>query len=163
MEDPSIDLRQPGGRALPRFDRCRNGPSRAEPSILSESGWDSGLALAAWEDIRPLARNEWICWIESAKKRLRASLWLVFGCRRVFHSGWLFARFGTLNAFKANRVPQLYNCVSAPQKSHFAISSVHSASAAPSYFDVARTAKWNPRTVERSTLTAFLSLRFNRT
>ncbi len=25
-------------------------------------------ALAAWEDITPLARNEWICWIESAKK-----------------------------------------------------------------------------------------------
>mgnify|MGYP001567784088 FL=1 len=23
---------------------------------------------AAWEDITPLARNEWICWIESAKK-----------------------------------------------------------------------------------------------
>ena len=25
-------------------------------------------ALATWEDITPLARNEWICWIESAKK-----------------------------------------------------------------------------------------------
>lgn len=24
--------------------------------------------LAAWEDITPLARNEWICWIESVKK-----------------------------------------------------------------------------------------------
>lgn len=23
---------------------------------------------AAWEDITPIARNEWICWIESAKK-----------------------------------------------------------------------------------------------
>ncbi len=23
---------------------------------------------AAWEDITPLARNEWICWIVSAKK-----------------------------------------------------------------------------------------------
>lgn len=22
----------------------------------------------AWEDITPLARNEWICWIENAKK-----------------------------------------------------------------------------------------------
>jgi uncharacterized protein YdeI (YjbR/CyaY-like superfamily) len=26
-------------------------------------------ALAAWKDITPLARNEWICWIESAKKQ----------------------------------------------------------------------------------------------
>lgn len=25
-------------------------------------------ALATWEDIPPLARNEWICWVESAKK-----------------------------------------------------------------------------------------------
>jgi len=25
--------------------------------------------LEVWEDITPLARNEWICWIESAKKQ----------------------------------------------------------------------------------------------
>jgi uncharacterized protein YdeI (YjbR/CyaY-like superfamily) len=25
-------------------------------------------ALATWEVITPIARNEWICWIESAKK-----------------------------------------------------------------------------------------------
>ena len=25
-------------------------------------------ALATWHDITPLARNEWICWITSAKK-----------------------------------------------------------------------------------------------
>ncbi|MDB5188807.1 MAG: hypothetical protein JWM92_405 [Candidatus Nomurabacteria bacterium] len=24
--------------------------------------------LAVWEDITPLARNEWLCWIESVKK-----------------------------------------------------------------------------------------------
>ena len=26
-------------------------------------------ALAAWEDLTPLARNEWICWATSAKKQ----------------------------------------------------------------------------------------------
>jgi hypothetical protein len=26
-------------------------------------------ARAAWEDISPLARNEWICWTISVKKR----------------------------------------------------------------------------------------------
>lgn len=26
------------------------------------------MTLAAWVDLTPLARNEWICWIESAKK-----------------------------------------------------------------------------------------------
>lgn len=25
-------------------------------------------ALAAWEDITPLARNEWICWVVSVKR-----------------------------------------------------------------------------------------------
>jgi uncharacterized protein YdeI (YjbR/CyaY-like superfamily) len=25
-------------------------------------------ALSAWEDITPLARNEWICWVTSGKK-----------------------------------------------------------------------------------------------
>ena len=25
-------------------------------------------ALAAWNDITPLARNEWLCWVTSAKK-----------------------------------------------------------------------------------------------
>ena len=25
-------------------------------------------ALSNWEDITPLARNEWICWVENAKK-----------------------------------------------------------------------------------------------
>lgn len=27
------------------------------------------LSLASWEDITPLARNEWICWVESAKQQ----------------------------------------------------------------------------------------------
>ena len=26
------------------------------------------VLLAAWENITPLARNEWLCWIESVKK-----------------------------------------------------------------------------------------------
>lgn len=26
------------------------------------------IALAAWEDITPLARNEWICWVKFVKK-----------------------------------------------------------------------------------------------
>lgn len=25
--------------------------------------------LAFWEDLTPLARNEWICWVEDAKKQ----------------------------------------------------------------------------------------------
>lgn len=26
------------------------------------------VSLSHWEDITPLARNEWICWVEDAKK-----------------------------------------------------------------------------------------------
>ncbi len=28
----------------------------------------SSVVRAAWKDITPLARNEWICWVEDAKK-----------------------------------------------------------------------------------------------
>lgn len=53
------------------------------PSDLREVLSADGEALAAWADLSPLARNEWICWIEEAKKdetrckrmeRLRADL-----------------------------------------------------------------------------------------
>ena len=38
------------------------------PADLRKTLTSAPAALAAWEDITPLARNEWICWIESAKK-----------------------------------------------------------------------------------------------
>ena len=38
------------------------------PTDLRAALASTPKALAAWEDITPLARNEWICWIESAKK-----------------------------------------------------------------------------------------------
>lgn len=38
------------------------------PKDLEAELRTSKLAFEAWADITPLARNEWICWIESAKK-----------------------------------------------------------------------------------------------
>ena len=38
------------------------------PTDLGKTLSSDPKALAAWKDITPLARNEWICWIESAKK-----------------------------------------------------------------------------------------------
>ncbi len=38
------------------------------PADLKKTLTSNPKSLAAWEDITPLARNEWICWIESAKK-----------------------------------------------------------------------------------------------
>ncbi len=38
------------------------------PEDLREALNASPEALATWADITPLARNEWICWVESARK-----------------------------------------------------------------------------------------------
>jgi uncharacterized protein YdeI (YjbR/CyaY-like superfamily) len=38
------------------------------PADLREVLVSDDDALAKWEDITPLARNEWICWVESVKK-----------------------------------------------------------------------------------------------
>jgi uncharacterized protein YdeI (YjbR/CyaY-like superfamily) len=49
------------------------------PADLKKALTSDPQALTAWEDITPLARNEWICWIESAKKaetRSRRIEWL---------------------------------------------------------------------------------------
>ncbi len=40
-------------------------------------------ALAAWRDITPLARNEWICWVESAKKPETRAKRIVWGCENL--------------------------------------------------------------------------------
>lgn len=37
------------------------------PAELQKALLDDKNALAAWESITPLARNEWICWVENAK------------------------------------------------------------------------------------------------
>jgi uncharacterized protein YdeI (YjbR/CyaY-like superfamily) len=38
------------------------------PDDLKSALSQAPVALATWKDITPLARNEWICWIISAKK-----------------------------------------------------------------------------------------------
>lgn len=48
--------------------KISNGVAHILPVDLKNILTTDKLALSAWEDITPLARNEWICWIESAKK-----------------------------------------------------------------------------------------------
>ncbi|MDO8492995.1 MAG: YdeI/OmpD-associated family protein [bacterium] len=38
------------------------------PADLREALIATPRALEVWEDITPLARNEWICWVTSGKK-----------------------------------------------------------------------------------------------
>ena len=48
--------------------KVSNGTVHKIPKDLQKALTSSPMALAAWEDITPLARNEWICWVESVKK-----------------------------------------------------------------------------------------------
>jgi len=43
-------------------------PVHKIPADLRRSLASVPAAQSAWEDITPLARNEWICWVESAKQ-----------------------------------------------------------------------------------------------
>ncbi len=40
-------------------------------------------ALATWRDITPLARNEWICWVETAKKAETRAKRINWGCENL--------------------------------------------------------------------------------
>lgn len=40
----------------------------ALPADLRKCLADNERALDAWDGISPIARNEWICWVSSAKK-----------------------------------------------------------------------------------------------
>jgi uncharacterized protein YdeI (YjbR/CyaY-like superfamily) len=51
------------------------GPLHKIPADLRSALASKPAAQAAWKDITPLSRNEWICWVTSAKladtRRLR--------------------------------------------------------------------------------------------
>jgi len=50
------------------------------PADLKKALIFDAKALETWEDITPLARNEWICWIESAKKAETRTRRIEWGC-----------------------------------------------------------------------------------
>lgn len=45
-----------------------NGPTHKLPPDFKKAITSDPKVLAVWEDITPLARNEWICWVTSAKQ-----------------------------------------------------------------------------------------------
>lgn len=49
------------------------------PSDLEAALRGDDRALATWIDITPLARNEWICWVKSAKKAETRAKRIVWG------------------------------------------------------------------------------------
>ena len=50
------------------------------PEVLMTALSAHPKALETWQDITPLARNEWICWIESAKKSATRTKRISWGC-----------------------------------------------------------------------------------
>ena len=44
-----------------------SGPLHKTPADLCEALGSEATTQAAWKDLTPLARNEWVCWVISAK------------------------------------------------------------------------------------------------
>ena len=53
------------------------------PADLKKALEGDSKALETWEDITPLARNEYICWIESAKKAETRAKRISWGCENL--------------------------------------------------------------------------------
>ena len=84
--NPSVDRivgtarsRSHGSRRTPRArdwhtvapmssPRVPGGVVHKLPADLRKALGDNATALVAWKDITPLARNEFICWVEDAKQ-----------------------------------------------------------------------------------------------
>lgn len=49
--------------------KLQGGAVHGMPADLQKALIETPKARAVWEDITPLARNEWICWVISGKKR----------------------------------------------------------------------------------------------
>jgi len=59
------------GSPYPSFvsgERVPGGVVHKLPADMREALTANRTALAAWKDITPLARNEFICWVEDAKQ-----------------------------------------------------------------------------------------------
>lgn len=48
--------------------KLENGTVHKMPADFKKAILSSDKVTALWHDITPLARNEWICWVEQAKK-----------------------------------------------------------------------------------------------
>jgi uncharacterized protein YdeI (YjbR/CyaY-like superfamily) len=68
---PAKAVRQTGKKTAAKKTAGKNiagGIVHKAPADLRAAIVPDRAALKAWNDISPIARNEWICWIESAKK-----------------------------------------------------------------------------------------------
>ncbi len=55
-------------RTTNKNKKLATGVVHSVPADLRKALTSSPAVRATWEDITPLARNEWICWVENARK-----------------------------------------------------------------------------------------------
>lgn len=51
-----------------RKNETKTGPVHRIPGDMRKAFGSEATTQAAWRDLTPLARNEWICWVISAKR-----------------------------------------------------------------------------------------------
>jgi uncharacterized protein YdeI (YjbR/CyaY-like superfamily) len=66
-----------------RTDKIPGGVVHDLPPDLEAALTANAHALATWDDITPLARNEWICWVETAKKAETRAKRIAWGCENL--------------------------------------------------------------------------------
>lgn len=71
---------EPSGKVASDPSKVSGGVVHALPDDFRDALLHSEDALAAWEDITPLARNEFICWVEAAKKPETRVKRITWGC-----------------------------------------------------------------------------------
>jgi uncharacterized protein YdeI (YjbR/CyaY-like superfamily) len=68
---------------MTKVDNISGGVVHDLPMDLEAALIADPVALATWRDITPLARNEWICWIESAKTSATRRKRIGWGCENL--------------------------------------------------------------------------------
>ncbi|WP_380057777.1 YdeI/OmpD-associated family protein [Falsihalocynthiibacter sp. SS001] len=63
--------------------KLSDGTVHVLPDDLREALVADASSRATWEDITPLARNEWIRWVESAKKQETREKRIRWGCENL--------------------------------------------------------------------------------
>ena len=70
---------------MPANEQIPAGVVHALPADLEAALQARPEALTTWHDITPLARNEWICWIETAKQTKTRLKRIEWGCDNLEH------------------------------------------------------------------------------
>jgi len=68
---------------MTKTDTISGGVVHDVPIDLATALSANPKALETWEDITPLARNEWICWVETAKKSDTRKKRIAWGCENL--------------------------------------------------------------------------------